>query len=144
MGRNAGGVKGINLDGAKCIGAEVATDDDVILIVTEKGYGKQTNVRDFREVSRGSKGVKGINITEKNGPIAVFKLSKVSGDAIIVSNNGMTIRLPLEQVSTLGRVTQGVKLMNLKDGEKVSTISIVDHEEETTEVEETETPQTSE
>ena len=144
MGRNAGGVKGINLDGAKCIGAEVATDDDVILIVTEKGYGKQTNVRDFREVSRGSKGVKGINITEKNGPIAVFKLSKVSGDAIIVSNNGMTIRLPLEQVSTLGRVTQGVKLMNLKDGEKVSTISIVDHEEETNEVEETETPQTTE
>ncbi len=144
MGRNAGGVKGINLDGAKCIGAEVATDDDVILIVTEKGYGKQTNVRDFREVSRGSKGVKGINITEKNGPIAVFKLSKVSGDAIIVSNNGMTIRLPLEQVSTLGRVTQGVKLMNLKDGEKVSTISIVDHEEETNEVEETEKPQTTE
>ena len=128
MGRTASGVRGINLEENTCIGAEIATDDDKILIVTEKGYGKQTYVREYRETSRGSKGVKSLNITEKNGSIAAFKLVSDNSDVIIITNTGMLIRLPLTQVSTLGRVTQGVRLINLKDNQTVSTISIVEHE----------------
>ncbi len=129
MGRTASGVRGINLEDGKfnCIGAEIATDDDKILIVTEKGYGKQTNVCEYRTTSRGSKGVKALNITEKNGPIASFKLVTENSDVVIITNTGMTIRLPIEQISTLGRVTQGVHLINLKEHQTVSTISIVEH-----------------
>ena len=130
MGRTASGVKGINLEDNVCIGAEIASDDDKILIVTEKGYGKQTYVREFRETSRGSKGVKALNITDKNGSIASFKLITDNSDVVIITNTGMLIRLPLAQVSTLGRVTQGVRLIHLKDNQNVSTISIVEHEEE--------------
>ena len=130
MGRTASGVKGINLEDNVCIGAEIASDDDKILIVTEKGYGKQTYVREFRKTSRGSKGVKALNITDKNGSIASFKLISDNSDVVIITNTGMLIRLPLAQVSTLGRVTQGVRLIHLKDNQNVSTISIVEHEEE--------------
>ena len=128
MGRTASGVRGINLEDSECIGAEIATDDNKILIVTEKGYGKQTNVCDYRQTSRGSKGVKALNITEKNGSIAAFKLVEDNSDVVIITNTGMLIRMPLDQVSTLGRVTQGVRLINLKDNQSVSTISIVEHE----------------
>ena len=128
MGRTASGVRGINLEDAECIGVEIATEDDKILIVTVKGYGKQTNVREFRQTSRGSKGVKALNITEKNGIIASFKLVEDDSDVIVITNTGMLIRLPLDQVSTLGRATQGVRLINLKNNQIVSTISIVDHE----------------
>ncbi len=136
MGRTASGVRGINLDGNVCIGAEIATDDDKILIVTEKGYGKQTYVREYRQTSRGSKGVKALNITEKNGSIAAFKLVGENNDVVIITNTGMLIRLPLDQVSTLGRVTQGVRLIHLKENQNVATISIVDHEEKENLVEE--------
>ncbi len=128
MGRTASGVRGINLEDNTCIGAEIATDDDKILIVTEKGYGKQTNVCDYRQTSRGSKGVKALNVTDKNGTIAAFKIVSENSDVVIITNTGMLIRLPLDQVSTLGRVTQGVRLINLKDNQSVSTISIVAHE----------------
>ena len=137
MGRTASGVRGINLEDAECIGVEIATEDDKILIVSVKGYGKQTNVRDFRQTSRGSKGVKALNITEKNGIIASFKLVEENSDVIIITNTGMLIRLPLDQVSTLGRATQGVRLINLKNNQTVSTISIVEHEnKDETEIEE--------
>ena len=129
MGRTASGVRGINLDNQECIGAEIATDDDKILIVTKKGYGKQTNVRDYRQTSRGSKGVKALNITDKNGTIAAFKLVEDNSDVVVITDTGMLIRLPLQQISTLGRATQGVRLIHLKDDQTVSTISIVGHEE---------------
>ena len=135
MGRTASGVRGINLDGYDCIGAEIATDNDKILIVTEKGYGKQTQVSDYRETSRGSKGVKALNVTEKNGNLVAFKLVHENSDVLIITDTGMLIRLPLDQISTLGRVTQGVRLIHLKDNQVVSTMSIVDHDsdEEVTE-----------
>ena len=134
MGRTASGVRGINLEDAECIGVEIATEDDKILIVTVKGYGKRTNVREFRQTSRGSKGVKALNITEKNGIIASFKLVEDDSDVIVITNTGMLIRLPLDQVSTLGRATQGVRLINLKNGQTVSTISIVEHENKDEEI----------
>ena len=134
MGRTASGVRGINLEDAECIGVEIAKEDDKILIVTVKGYGKQTNVREFRQTSRGSKGVKALNITEKNGIIASFKLVEDNSDVIVITNTGMLIRLPLDQVSTLGRATQGVRLINLKNNQTVSTISIVEHENKDEEI----------
>lgn len=129
MGRTATGVRGINLDGAECVGAEIATEEDKILIVTKKGYGKQTNVCEYRATKRGSKGVKALNVTEKNGSIASFKVVSENQDVIVITNTGMLIRMPLEQISTLGRVTQGIRLINLKNDQTVSTISLVEHEE---------------
>ena len=128
MGRTASGVKGIELDGAKCIDADVAVDDDIVLIVTQKGYGKQTKVSEYRETKRGSKGVKALSITEKNGDIAAFKVVRGDKDAVIITDAGMIIRMPVDQISVLGRVTQGVRLINLKDEHIVSTVSLVDKE----------------
>ena len=116
MGRTAAGVRGINLADSKCI--SLVRDDDLILIVTEKGYGKKSRVNDYRETNRGSKGVKAINITEKNGHIVAVKLIYGNPDAIIMTDSGMTMRMSLDQVSVLGRATQGVRLINLKDNQK--------------------------
>ncbi len=126
MGRTASGVRGINLGEGSCIGAEIATDDDALIIVTKKGYGKQTNVCDYRQTKRGSKGVKALNVTEKNGDMATFSLSRADSDLVVVTDTGMIIRVPLNQINVLGRATQGVRLINLKDNQTVSTISLVD------------------
>ena len=129
MGRTASGVKGINLDGSKCVCAEVVNEDDKILLVTKKGYGKKTLVSEFRETSRGSKGVKALNITEKNGNIAAVKVVDEEKELVIMTNTGTTMRMTLDQINTLGRVTQGVRLIHLKDDQYVTTISLVDKEE---------------
>ena len=134
MGRTASGVKGINLDGATCTGMEIGNEDSNILIVTENGYGKKTFVTEYRETKRGSKGVRALNITEKNGNMVAHKLVTDDKDLLIITAEGMIIRLPIDQVSQLGRVTQGVKLINLKDGQTVSTLSIVDKQKEDEEV----------
>ena len=126
MGRTAAGVRGINLDGSTCISFEIVKDDDLILIVTENGYGKKSRVNDYRETNRGSKGVKAINITEKNGQIVAVKLVYDNKDAIIMTDSGMTMRMSLDQVSVLGRATQGVRLINLKNDQHVATVSLVD------------------
>lgn len=136
MGRTASGVKGITLENSTCIGAEKASDEDSLIIVTKKGYGKQTNVCEYRQTKRGSKGVKALNITDKNGEMSSFKLAKENSDLVIVTNTGMIIRVPLEQINTLGRVTQGVRLIHLKDNQEVSTINLVEKSEETLESEE--------
>ena len=136
MGRTASGVKGIELDNSSCIGAEIASEDDVVIIVTKKGYGKQTVVRDYRETKRGSKGVKALSITDKNGDIAAFKIARPDTDIVIITDAGMVMRMPLDQISVLGRVTQGVRLINLKDDHTVATISLVDKEKEEEQVEE--------
>ena len=128
MGRTATGVKGINLDGSECIGSEVTHDDNKVLIVTEKGYGKKTVVSEYRQTKRGSKGVKALSITDKNGTIASFKVVEEDQDLMIITDSGMIIRTPLDQISTLGRVTQGVKLINLKENQKVAEISLVNKE----------------
>ncbi len=133
MGRTASGVRGITLDGHNCIGAELADDNKEILIVTEKGYGKKTIISEYRATKRGSKGVKALNITDKNGGIASFKLVEPNKDLMIITNSGIIMRMPLDQISTMGRVTQGVRLINLKDNQTVATISLVDKEESTEE-----------
>ncbi len=130
MGRTASGVRGISLDGSKCICSEIVKEDDTILLVTEKGYGKQTKVSEYRQTRRGSKGVKAMNITDKNGSLVSVKIVYEGKELVIMTNSGMTMRMPLEQISLLGRVTQGLRLINLKDNQKVSTISLVDKKEE--------------
>ena len=125
MGRTASGVKGISLEDGKCVGLETAKSDDNIIIVTEKGYGKKTHISEYRKTKRGSKGVKALNITEKNGNIAAIKRFEENNDLMIITNNGIIIRIPIDQISQLGRVTQGTRLINLKDNQIVSTISLV-------------------
>ena len=134
MGRTASGVRGINLENGTCICLEIVNDDDLILLVTENGYGKQTYVRDFRQTKRGSKGVKALNITEKNGNLVAVKIVKSDKELVIMTDSGMTMRMPLDQISVLGRVTQGLRLINLRENQRVSTISLVDKVEEETSV----------
>ena len=129
MGRTASGVRGINLDGGSCICLEVVNENNTILVVTELGYGKQTLVSEYRQTKRGSKGVKALNVTEKNGMLVSVKLSDNNKDLILMTNIGTTIKIPINQISKLGRNTQGSRLINLKENQKVSTISIVDKNE---------------
>lgn len=130
MGRTASGVRGINLDNSKCICCEIVKEEDLILLVTEYGYGKQTYVREFRETKRGSKGVKALNITEKNGSLVAVKIIESDKELVIMTDSGMTMRMPIDQISVLGRVTQGLRLIHLRDNQKVSAISLVDKEAE--------------
>ena len=130
MGRGAAGVRGINLDGSVLVGMEIAREDDYVLVVTENGYGKKTSISEYRVTNRGGKGVKTLNITEKNGVITAFKTVDNTKDLIIVTNEGIIIRLSVDKISEMSRVTQGVKLINLRDGQKVSSISLVDRDED--------------
>lgn len=135
MGRTATGVRGINLSDDICVGAEIVTEGKNILVVTEKGYGKKTDMNEYRQTKRGSKGVKTLNITEKNGEIIGFKSVGSEKDLMIITNNGMIIRMSVSSISQMGRVTQGVRLINLKEETLVSSISIVDIDEEIVEEE---------
>ena len=131
MGRSASGVKGIELEDSKVIGAEVIKPNQLILIVTENGYGKKSEIEEYRLTHRGSKGVKALNITDKNGMMVALKCVNPDDDydLMIMTDSGIIIKLPLEQVSTLKRATQGVRLINLKDDQKVSTVAVVEKEE---------------
>lgn len=126
MGRTAAGVKGITLVNDVCIGMEICSDSDNMVMVTENGYGKKTEVSEFRETKKGSKGVKALNITEKNGKIIAFKIINGDNDILIVTDEGIVIRLSVDSISQLSRVTQGVRLINLKKSNKVAAISLVD------------------
>ena len=126
MGRTSSGVRGITLDGSIVIGAEAIKnpEEEEILVVTSKGYGKKTKASEYRLTNRGSKGVKTVNLTEKNGDLISLRIVK-DEDLMIITNSGMMIRINLEQVSTTSRNTQGVKLINLKEDQSVSTVAVV-------------------
>ena len=130
MGRSAAGVRGITLENDYCVGTEVASESQEVLVVTEKGYGKKTAVSEYRQTKRGSKGVKTLSITEKNGIIVGFKSVYNDCDLMIITNLGIIIRLDMSSISTMGRVTQGVRLINLKENSSVSSISVVSKSEE--------------
>ena len=133
MGRTASGVRGIDIGDGIAVGCEIALPEQQILVVTENGYGKKTSAEEYRMTHRGSKGVKGLNVTEKNGNIVAIKTTYGEEDLMIITNSGIIIRLPLEQVSTTGRVAQGVRLINLKEGQKVSTVALIPKEEDAVE-----------
>lgn len=137
MGRNASGVRGMNVDGSTVIGACTSKEGAQILVVSKYGYGKKTPVEEYRITSRGAKGVKTININESNGELVALKAVNGDEDALIMRNDGVIIRISLFNVSTLGRVTKGVRLIKPEENTYVKTVTLMDHqdEEETSEEE---------
>ena len=136
MGRNAAGVKGFNTDGAVVVGIATDKSGEYILSVTEKGYGKKTRLEEYRMTKRGAKGVATVNITEKNGQLMCLRAVKGDEDVLIMTDNGTMIRISLETVSTYGRNTQGVKLINVDEDARVATIALINQDEEEPEEEE--------
>ena len=133
LGRSASGVKGINVDGGVLVRMETVENSNFqVLVLTEKGYGKRTPVDEYRLTNRGGKGVKTLNITEKNGSIVSFEvLDSADKDLMIVTNEGIIIRIDVNQVSLLSRVTQGVRLIHLKDDQFVSSVTLIDKDSAT-------------
>ncbi|WP_226002192.1 DNA gyrase subunit A [Paenibacillus sp. BJ-4] len=131
MGRSATGVKGISLDESDAvIGMDVVDTDLDILIVTAKGYGKRTPVADYRIQSRGGKGIKTINVTDKNGPVVGLKVVKTEEDLMIITASGTLIRTSMDEISTMGRNTQGVRLINIREDDSVATVCRANKNEE--------------
>ncbi|MUG84735.1 DNA gyrase subunit A [Paenibacillus timonensis] len=131
MGRAATGVKGITLDDDDAvIGMDVVIPDQDVLIVTAKGYGKRTPVSEYRSQSRGGKGIKTINVTDKNGTVVGLKVVKDDEDLMIITASGTLIRTSMEGISTMGRNTQGVKLINIREDDSVATVCRSDKSEE--------------
>ncbi|WP_446936935.1 DNA gyrase subunit A [Lysinibacillus fusiformis] len=137
MGRTAGGVRGIKLrDGDEVVGMEIVEPGQEILVVTEKGYGKRTSEDDYRLQSRGGVGLKTMQITDKNGPMVAVKTVDGSEDLMLITINGMLIRMDVNDISLIGRSTQGVRLIRLGDEELVATVAKVEKAEELPEDEE--------
>ena len=137
MGRNASGVIGFDVDGGSVVGIATDRSGSQILAITEKGYGKRTDMSEYRLTKRGAKGVKTINVTDKNGPL--INLRAVNGDeeVLIISSDGTVIRTEVENIGVYGRSTLGVRIINLNEGATVASIAIMDanieDEEATTE-----------
>ncbi len=130
MGRNAAGVKGITLadeinDGVVgMICVEDASED--VLVVSENGFGKRSKIEDYRITNRGGKGVKTMNINQKTGKLVQIKGILMSDDLLVITKSGTTIRLPVSNIRTTGRTTQGVRLINLRDNETVAAVAIAE------------------
>ncbi len=125
MGRNAAGVRGFNVDGSEVIGMTTDKEGEYILAVTQGGYGKKSALEDYRLTNRGAKGVKTINITEKNGPLVSMRAVSGNEELLIVTDEGTVIRISLKNVGTYGRNTQGVKLIQLGEGHSVSSVAVI-------------------
>ena len=135
MGRDAGGVRGIRLrEGDYVVGAARAKHDHQVLMVTENGYGKRTDMDEYFRAdgpqNRGGYGLKGYQVTEKTGPIAGVKVVNESDDILIISDDGVIIRMPVKDINIYSRSAQGVILMRLQEGVKVISIARTEHEEE--------------
>ncbi|URM33093.1 DNA gyrase subunit A [Cytobacillus firmus] len=133
MGRTATGVKGINLsNGDEVVGMEVLEEDSQVLIVTKNGYGKRTPAEEYRVQGRGGKGIKTCNITDKNGSLVSMKAVTGEEDVMLITTGGVLIRMAVSDISTMGRNTQGVRLIRINEeaGEAVSTVARVEKEEE--------------
>ena len=126
MGREAGGVTGIKLDkGDEVIGMQLDTDGDAVLFVAEKGMGKQTRIEEFPIQHRGGKGVKCYKVVQRSGELMAAKAVKNTDDIMLITTEGVIIRIHARDISTLGRITSGVKLMNLSAGVTVASVSTV-------------------
>ena len=140
-GRNTSGVIGMRLnEGEYLVGAGLIEDENQdILVITENGYGKRTNVNQYRLQSRGGKGILAYDQTDKNGPLSALRVVTCENDLIVITDRGVVIRVSISQISQLNRVTQGVKVIRLRQDHKIATTAIVDHveaeEEEVLEVE---------
>ncbi len=131
MGRTASGVIGIDLDeGVEAVGVTVAYEGDLILVVTDKGFGKMTHFSEYRVTKRGAKGVSTLKSTEKVGKIVTVRSVSSEDDLMVITNYGIVIRTHLSEVRQSSRNTQGVKILNLEGRQKVSSIAVVPYEEE--------------
>ena len=137
LGRTSTGVRGINLDEGDFVVGVVCQDPEAedaakhqVLAVSENGFGKRSDPADYRQTSRGAKGVRTLNITEKTGKLVAIKNVTDEDDLMIICRSGMTIRMPVNTIRVAGRATQGVKLINIKEGDSIAAISVVAHSEE--------------
>lgn len=141
MGRNAAGVRGITLGGEKdeVIGMITIEDESTnVMVFSEKGYGKRSEIDEYRVTNRGGKGVKTINITDKTGFLIGIKSVTDNHDAIIITKNGLTIRLAVQDLRVIGRVSQGVKLIDIRKTDEIAAVTIVEKEEDVIEDENSE------
>lgn len=133
MGRTATGVRGVTLahDKDEVIGMlSINNPEATVLVVSEKGYGKRTNLEDYRVTNRGGKGVKTINVTEKTGELVAIKDVTDTDDLMIINRSGIVIRIAISELRVMGRATQGVRLISLKGEDAIASIAKVEHEEE--------------
>ncbi len=137
MGRNASGVRGITLAHAKDEVIGMISVDDMeseILVVSEKGYGKRSSLEDYRITNRGGKGVKTISITDKTGNLVAVKNVSDADDLMIINKSGIAIRMAVDSLRVMGRATQGVRLINIREGDAIAAVAKVFKEEETEDV----------
>ncbi len=139
LGRTASGVRGINIDEDDEVIGMIAYDPTAedaqahsLLVVSEHGYGKRSDFDEYRKTNRGGKGVKTLNITEKTGELVAMKNVTDENDLMIINRSGITIRMAVADIKVAGRATQGVKLINIKDGDSIAAISAVNKSEEET------------
>jgi DNA gyrase subunit A len=133
MGRNAAGVRGVTLEGEKDRVVDmvcITRSDADILVVSEKGYGKRSQIDDYRITRRGGKGVKTINITEKTGKLVAIKVVVDTDDLMIINKSGITIRMAVDTLRVMGRATQGVKLIKLNENDEISSVEKIEKIEE--------------
>jgi DNA gyrase subunit A len=143
MGRTAVGVRGIRLrEGDYVVGAGSTYGGEALLSITEKGYGKRTPVEEYSVHGRGGIGLRNYNVTDKTGPVADVKMVNPGEDLLVISDDGTIIRMAVDNISLLGRSTQGVRVMRLAEGSRVISIEKTEREseesEETAETAETE------
>ncbi len=134
VGRNSIGVKGVTLDGAddEVIGMICLSDTskESVLVVSEKGYGKRSEVDEYRKTNRGAKGVKTINVTDKTGYLIAIKSVEDNDDLMIINKSGITIRMNVDELRIMGRATQGVRLIRLDDDDEIASVAKVEVDEE--------------
>lgn len=130
MGRTASGVRGMNIDEGIAVGMVTSLEGEYILAVTDKGYGKMTHYSDYRLTSRGTKGVITIHATEKVGNLVTIRAVDGNEDLMVITKAGIIIRIPLDQVKVAGRNTQGVRIIRLDENQTVSSVAVVEHQEQ--------------
>ena len=137
MGRTSTGVRGINLDEGDFVVGVVSLDPQAedaakhqVLAVSANGFGKRSDPMDYRQTARGAKGVRTLNITEKTGSLVAIKNVTDEDDLMIICRSGMTIRMPVNTIRVAGRATQGVKLINIREGDAIAAVSVVAHSDE--------------
>ncbi len=137
LGRNSMGVRGINIaEGDEVVGA-ISVDHSApdaaeysVLVVSENGYGKRSEVDEYRQTARGAKGVTTLKINEKTGSLVAIKAVTANNDLMIITKSGLTIRMALSTINVQGRATQGVRLINIREGDSIAAVSVVAHEAE--------------
>ncbi|MBP5235737.1 MAG: DNA gyrase subunit A [Bacteroidales bacterium] len=137
LGRTSAGVRGINIDDNDEVIGMISYDptaedaaNHTVLVVSEHGFGKRTDIEEYRKTNRGGKGVKTLNITEKTGHLVALKNVTEDNDLMIINQSGLTIRMAVADIREAGRATQGVKLVNIKDGDTIAAVSVVNKSEE--------------